>query len=63
MKRKQIRSRETNNRLFDAVYEDGDKVSIEVKLGRNKPAEKIDLADVLNQIEEGKFEAETIVYK
>lgn len=32
MKRKQIRSRETNNRLFDAVYEDGDKVSIEVKL-------------------------------
>ncbi|MDY2990627.1 MAG: hypothetical protein SOR91_04040 [Hornefia butyriciproducens] len=63
MKRKQIRSRETNNRLFDAVYEDGDKVSIEVKLGRNKPTEKIDLADVLKQIEEGKLEPETIIYK
>lgn len=63
MKRKQIRSRETNNRLFDAVYEDGDKVSIEVKLGRNKPTEKIDLAEVLKQIEEGKLEPETIIYK
>ena len=63
MKRKQIRSRETNTRLFDAVYEDGDKVSIEVKLGRNKPTEKIDLADVLKQIEEGKLEPETIIYK
>lgn len=59
MRRKQIRSKETNNRLFDAVYEDGDKVSIEVKLGRNKPTEKIDLADVLKQIEEGRFEPET----
>ena len=63
MKRKQIRSRETNNRLFDAVYEDGDKVSIEVKLGRNKPTEKIDLAEVLKQIEEGKLEPETIIYE
>ena len=62
MKRKQIRSKETNNRLFDAVYEDGDKVSIEVKLGRNKPTEKIDLADVLKQIEEGKREPETKLY-
>ena len=61
MRRKQIRSKETNNRLFDAVYEDGDKVSIEVKLGRNKPTEKIDLAEVLKQIEEGKLEPETII--
>ena len=60
MRRKQIRNKETNRRLFDALYEDGDKVSIEVKLGRNKPAEKIDLADVLKQIEEGKLEQEII---
>lgn len=61
MRRKQIRNKETNNRLFDAVYEDGDKVSIEVKLGRNKPTERIDLAEVLKQIEEGKLEPETII--
>lgn len=60
MRRKQIRNKETNRRLFDAVYEDNDKISLEVKLGRNKPAETIDLEDVLQQIEEGKLEEEII---
>lgn len=56
MRRKEIRNRDTNKRLFDAVYEDGNKVSLEVKLGRNRNPEKIDLKDVLQQIEEGKEE-------
>lgn len=56
MKRKEIRNRETNRRVFDAVYEDGNKVSLEVKLGRSKCTEKIDLKDVLQQIEEGRDE-------
>lgn len=60
MKRKQIRNAETNRRVFDALYEEDDKILIEVKLGRNKPAEKIDLEDVLRQIEEGKLEPEII---
>ena len=60
MKRKQIRNAETNRRVFDALYEEDDKILIEVKLGRNKPAEKIDLEDVLRQIEEGKQEPEII---
>lgn len=56
MKRKEIRNRETNRRLFDAVYVDGNKIFLEIKLGRNKTTEKIDLRDVLQQIEEGKEE-------
>lgn len=60
MRRKSIRNRDTNNRLFDALYGDDNKVSIEVKLGRNKSAEKIALDDMLQQIEEGKFELETV---
>ena len=61
MKRKEISNRETNKRLFDAVYEDNNKVSLEVKLGRNKSTEKIDLRDVLQQIEEGKEESKLTV--
>lgn len=56
MRRKQIRNKETNNRLFDALYEDGDKISIEIKIRKKKVVEKIDLIDVLEQIEEGKHE-------
>lgn len=56
MKRKKIRNRETNRRLFDAVYEGDNKVSLEFKLGRNKMTEKVDLRDILQQIEEGKTE-------
>ena len=61
MRRKEIRNRETNSRVFDALYEDGNKVSLEVKLGgRHRGTEKIDLEDVLQQIEEGRLEKEIV---
>lgn len=56
MNRKSIRNRNTNRRLFDAVYDDNDHVNIEVKLGKGRTAEVIPLEDVLQQIEEGKNE-------
>ena len=55
MRRKKILNPDTKKRMFDAVYDDKGRVSIEVKL-ENRPRESIDLQILLKEIEEGKKE-------
>ena len=55
MRRKKISNPDTKKRMFDAVYDDKGRVSIEVKLEKRQ-LESIDLQVLLQEIEEGKKE-------